>query len=165
MVSLFLVLFFAFFLFFTVKLLKVSKKKCCNGSDEEIVTFTFYIIMVIIFSILTIIFFIWTFSLINTVGTGATIDQKIAMYQEENFAIEESIDVTVKSYMDFEASTYIELKDKEVINLVSLFPELKSDTLIQQQIEVYVSNNKKIKELKEAKIDLSKAKWKLYFGR
>ena len=87
------------------------------------------------------------------------------MYEEENASIEESIDVTVRSYMDFEASTYGELKDKDAINLVSLFPELKSDTLVQKQIEVYVANNDKIKQLKEEKIDLSKSKWKLYFGR
>ena len=67
--------------------------------------------------------------------------------------------------MDFEASTYGELKDKDAINLVSLFPELKSDSLVQKQIEVYLANNAKIKELKEDEIDLSKAKWKLYFGR
>ena len=87
------------------------------------------------------------------------------MYEEENASIEESIDVTVRNYMDFEASTYGELKDKDAINLVSLFPELKSDSLVQKQIEVYLANNAKIKELKEDEIDLSKAKWNLYFGR
>ena len=58
-----------------------------------------------------------------------------------------------------------EFKDKDGINLVSLIPTLKSDTLVQKQIEVYVANNDKIKELKEEKIDLSKSKWKLYFGK
>ena len=82
-----------------------------------------------------------------------------------NASIEESINVTVKSYMDFEASTYGELKDKDAINLVSLFPELKSDTLVQKQIEVYIANNDKIKELKEEKIELTKSKWLLYFGK
>ena len=162
MVSLFFILFLAVLIFFTVKLVKELKKGYGN-IDGEVATF--YIVMMVFFGMLTIMFFIWSFSLINTVGTGATIDRKIAMYEEENSAIEESIDITVKSYMDFEASTYIELKDKDAINLVSLFPDLKSDTLVQQQIHVYVANNQKIKELKEAQIDLSKAKWKLYFGR
>lgn len=45
------------------------------------------------------------------------------MYEEENASIEKSINVTVKSYMDFEASTYEELKDKDAINLVSLLPD------------------------------------------
>jgi hypothetical protein len=118
--------------------------------------------------ILTLISFallIWIGHLVVEVGTGHTIDEKIAMYEEENRAIEESIDATVKAYMEFEANTYVELKDKDSMNLVSLFPELKSDTLVQQQIEVYVSNNNQIKELKEEKIELSRAKFKLYFGK
>lgn len=160
MVSLFFILFLGVLIFSIVRFVKALEKY-----DYDEGPAAFYLTMSIIFGILTVIFFIWTFSLINTVGTGATIDRKITMYEEENAAIEESIDVTVKSYMDFEASTYIKLKDKDAINLVSLFPELKSDTLVQQQIEVYVANNHKIKELKEAQIDLSKAKWKLYFGR
>lgn len=160
MVSLFFILFLGVFIFSIKRFVKRLEKYDYDEGPTG-----FYLIMSIIFGILTVIFFIWTFSLINTVGTGATIERKITMYEEENAAIEESIDVTVKSYMDFEASTYIELKDIDAINLVSLFPELKSDTLVQQQIGVYVANNQKIKELKEAQIDLSKAKWKLYFGR
>ena len=87
------------------------------------------------------------------------------MYEEENKSIENSIDITVKSFMDYEASTYQEIKDKDGIDLVALFPKLKSDTLVQKQIEVYLANNDKLKELKEKKIDLSKAKWELYFGK
>lgn len=70
------------------------------------------------------------------------------MYEEENSAIEERIESTVKSYIQFEASTYKELKDEDAINLVSLFPDLKSDTLVQNQIDFYATNNKLIKELK-----------------
>lgn len=155
MVSLFFIIFLALTVFFVVRCIKEANENVCFG----------YFIVAIIAGIVSIIFLIWVFILINRVGTGYTIDNKIAMYEEENASIEESINVTVKSYMDFEASTYGELKDKDAINLVSLFPELKSDTLVQKQIEVYVANNDKIKELKEEKIDLSKSKWKLYFGK
>ena len=103
--------------------------------------------------------------LICKVGTGYIIDDKIEMYEEENEAIEQSIDIVVKSHMNYEASTYGELKDKDAINLVSIIPELKSDELVQKQIEVYVDNNDKIKELKEKKIELSESKWFLYFGK
>lgn len=160
MVSLFFIIFLAVTIFFVVKGIKEYKSD--NGYED--VSFGYFAVAVIA-GIVSIIFLIWVFVLINRVGTGYTIDNKIAMYEEENASIEESIDVTVRSYMDFEASTYGELKDKDAINLVSLFPELKSDTLVQKQIEVYVANNDKIKQLKEEKIDLSKSKWKLYFGR
>lgn len=160
MVSLFFIIFLALTVFFVVRCIKEAKSE--NG-DEDVCTG--YLIVAILAGIVSIIFLIWVFTLINRVGTGYTIDNKIAMYEEENASIEESIDVTVKSYMAFEASTYEEFKDKDGINLVSLIPTLKSDTLVQKQIEVYVANNDKIKELKEEKIDLSKSKWKLYFGK
>ena len=127
--------------------------------------FNVYVSIVALLVCLSVGFFIWGMVLIETVGTGYTIDERISMYEEENASIEESIDTIVKNYMDFEATTYEGLKNEDAINLISLFPELKSDTLVQQQIEVYVANRQKIKELKEEKIDLSKAKWMLYFGR
>lgn len=114
---------------------------------------------------ISIILFIWVIILIDKIGTGHIIDNKIAMYEEENASIEERIDLTVKNYMYFEASTYGELKDQDAITLVSVFPELKSDTLVQKQLKIYVANNNKIKQLKEEKIDLSKSKLELYFGR
>lgn len=108
---------------------------------------------------------IWVCSLWLNVSTGYTIDQKIEMYEAQNAAIESSIEVTVKSYMDYEERTLTGLKDKDAINLVSLIPELKTDTLVQQQINVYITNNDAIIQLKEDKINLSKDKWLLYFGK
>ena len=46
----------------------------------------------------------------------------------------------------------------------SMCPELKSDKLVEEQISVYEENNKKIRELKEDKINLKVKKWWLYFG-
>lgn len=168
MVSLFFILFVALTVFLGVMNVKEEKKnprETRNSHYYDEVHISLYKGLAIFFGIVSGIFFIWVFNLANTVGTGYTIDSKIAMYEEENKSIENSIDITVKSYMDYEASTYQEIKDKDAINLVALFPELKSDTLVQKQIEVYLANNDKLKELKEKKIDLSKAKWKLYFGK
>ena len=95
---------------------------------------------------------------------GRVIDNKIAMYQEENKNIEDQMDVLVKKYMDYESETFGELKNESSIALVSLYPELKADELVKSQVEVYTSNNKKVKELKEKKINLSVWKWWLYFG-
>ena len=169
MVSLFFILFVALTVFFCVMNVKKEKKslketKTFYYYDDE-VHISLYKGLAFFFGIVSVIFFIWVFSLANTVGTGHTIDSKIAMYEEENKSIENSIEFTVKSYMDYEASTYQKIKDKDAINLVALIPKLKSDKLVQKQIDVYLTNNDKIKELKEEKIDLSKAKWKLYFGK
>lgn len=102
----------------------------------------------------------------TTVATESTIDSKIEMYQEENTNIEQDIDKIVKEYLEHEHDTFANLKTEESsITLVTLFPELKSDTLVQQQLEIYVENNAKIKKLKEEKIDIAKIKWILYFGK
>lgn len=98
------------------------------------------------------------------VVNGRAIDAKIAMYQEENKAIESQLDVIVEKYMDYESKTLGELKGESSITLVSLYPELKADELVKQQVKVYTSNNKKIKALKEEKINISIWKWWLYFG-
>lgn len=95
---------------------------------------------------------------------GRTYDAKIEMYTEENTVIEEQIDELVTEYMRYESETLTKLKGDSSISLVSLYPELKSDELIQKQINTYLSNNNKIKELKEKLINVSNAKWWLYFG-
>lgn len=104
--------------------------------------------------------------LLTIVATESTIDSKIEMYQEENANIEQDIDRIVKEYLEHEHDTFADLKTEESsITLVTLFPELKSDTLVQQQLEIYVANNDNIKKLRKEKIDIVKIKWILYFGR
>ncbi len=100
------------------------------------------------------------------VATESIIDEKIAMYQEENEKIEQDINRIVREYMEHEQNTFSDLKTEESsITLVTLFPELKSDSLVQQQLEIYAANNAEIKNLREEKIEISKIKWILYFGR
>lgn len=93
------------------------------------------------------------------------IDDMIAMYTEENQNIENQIDVVVSKYMEFESDTFIGLKSDSAITLVSLYPELKSDELVKTQIATYQSNNEKLKELKEKKINTRVYKWWMYFGK
>lgn len=92
-------------------------------------------------------------------------NEKIKMYTEENAKIEEQIDTVVKEYMEYEGKTFSELKGDSSITLVSLYPDLKSDELVKTQIATYQTNNTKIKELKEIKIDARYHKWWLYFGK
>ncbi len=88
------------------------------------------------------------------------------MYQEENERIEQDVDRIVQEYLKHEHDTLTDLKtEKSSITLVTLFPELKTDILVQQQLEIYVANNAKIRSLMEEKIDIAKLKWLLYFGK
>ena len=94
-----------------------------------------------------------------------TIEKKIAAYEESNEEIETQIGTLVQNYMEYEKDTFSSIKNEDYISLVSLYPELKSDELVQSQMSLYVDNNKKILKLKEQKIDIAKSKWWLYFGK
>jgi len=96
--------------------------------------------------------------------SSRTLESKIDMYTEENKNIEEDMNILVEQYMNYESNTYGNLKNESSIALVALYPELKADTLVEKQIEVYTENNKKIRELKEKTINIRNYKWLLYFG-
>jgi len=93
------------------------------------------------------------------------VNKKIELYQSQNKDIEKKIEITVKKYMNFETDTYKELKTDSYINLVNLYPDLKSDKLVQQQIELYTNNNNTITQLKEEKINETIYRWWIYFGK
>ena len=80
---------------------------------------------------------------------GRTFDDKIAMYEQENAAIEQSVDVLVKDYYKHESDTYSSLKPENAVLFASAYPELQSNDLAMKQLEIYVENNNKIKGLKE----------------
>lgn len=98
------------------------------------------------------------------VSNLSVIDQKVEMYEQENAKIEQQIETAVTAYQQHEKDVFTSVKPNSYIQLVSLYPELKSDTLVKTQIKTYQSNNKKIKELKEQAISGNVKRWWLYFG-
>ena len=96
---------------------------------------------------------------------GRTLDDKIAMYEQENAAIEQSVDVLVKDYYRHESDTYSSLTPENAVLFASAYPELQSNELATKQLEIYVENNNNIKELKKDQINLSRNRFWLYFGR
>lgn len=115
-------------------------------------------------SIVILPFFLWALFLTGWVLEDRIIDSKIELYTQENAAIEEQIDKLVSEYMEFESGTFEALHNESAITLVSLYPELKSDKLVESQINIYLENNRKIRDLKEDKLDITVKKWWLYFG-
>lgn len=106
-----------------------------------------------------------TISLAVSVSFSGTVDEKISMYTEQNAKIESQIEAAVEKYMTHESETFSSVSPESAITLVALYPELKSDTLISSQIDIYIKNNAKIVELQETKINASVARWWLYFGK
>lgn len=105
-------------------------------------------------------------ALILSVGVSKlkVIDPQIEMYEQENAVIEEQISAVVKQYQEYETGIFANAKTESSVTLVALYPDLKADALVKKQIEVYLENNEKIKELKEKKINGGVIRWWLYFG-
>ena len=133
--------------------------KLDSGKDE--IGTIFQIVGTVATIISTIVAIVLLICVLNRVN----IEKKIALYEEENTKIEQQIADTVKQYQEYETGIFTEVSPEDSITLVALYPELKSDTLVQSQIEVYVENNKAIKELKSSAINASVYRWWLYFGK
>lgn len=106
---------------------------------------------------------------INDAITYSQMDERIAIYQEENIRIEEQVKTTVEVYQEYEKEIFEnidldKISGEKLILLTSIYPELKSDTLVQELISVYTENNNQIKELKTKKLDYKVSCWWLYFG-
>lgn len=94
------------------------------------------------------------------------IDDKLKMYEEENKKIEEKVKDTVRVYMEYEKNTYNNLiKDADLTTLLVKYPELNSNELVKSEVNLYIENNKAIKELKVKKISRSTYNWWIYFGK
>lgn len=93
------------------------------------------------------------------------IDEKINLYSNQNKEIEQKVETTIKQYMEYENKTFVQLKPEEYVNLINLYPELKSDELLQKEIKLYINNNNEILDLKQEKLNGTIYKWWLYFGK
>lgn len=114
---------------------------------------------VFVFEIIVLVY------LLNGLVSMRVIDNKIKLYESQNKEIENKIEITVKNYMEFEGNTYKEFKSDSYIQLVNLYPDLKADQLVQQQMTLYTKNNNKIIKLKEEKLNKTIYKWWIYFGK
>ncbi len=114
--------------------------------------------------IFAFIVFVVGIVMVVDISKSRTIDQQIELYETENSQIEERISSIVSNYMEYEQTTFSQIKNQDSMELVTLFPELKSDSLVQEQINLYTANKTKILDLKSAKIDISRYRWILYFG-
>lgn len=133
-----------------------------NGSDALYGGGIAAIIVSAIFSIVILIALIVNISMLTRC---MQIDERINMYEEQNAKIETQIEAVVKQYQEYESGIFIDVGDNtSFVTLVSLYPELKADALVNKQIDVYMINNEKIIKLKNHKIDEARFRWWIYFG-
>ena len=99
------------------------------------------------------------------VGFGV-IDNKIEILQQENSIIEQRVEATVKQYQDYETGIFTDATqdvNSDVMVLIERYPELKSDALVQEQIDLYIKNNSEIKQLRLDKTNKYKYELWLFF--
>ena len=86
-------------------------------------------------------------------------------YESENKSIETSISTIVENYKDYEKEIFENVKQDSYVTIaMQMYPELKSNDLVKNQIDVYTKNNEKIKSLKLEKINCEERnnkKWRL----
>lgn len=96
--------------------------------------------------------------------TSKKIDAKIEMYTEENTKIELAITETIEKYLEHEYKIFDSLQGEDIQTLLVVYPEINSNELVKHQMEIFIKNNDKIKQLKNDKINLSTWKFLIYFG-
>ena len=98
------------------------------------------------------------------ISQNRIIDTKIEMYVEENTNIETSVTTTVEKYLEHEFNIFDSLQGENIQTLLVVYPEINSNELVKKQIEIFVENNNKIRQLKEQKLNIEVWKWWVYFG-
>lgn len=135
----------------------VNCKKYDWNNDALIVAIAFFGVLFIVGLISEIIG-------ISTLIEGVAIDDKIEICETENANIENSVRIAVETYLQHENITYDKLSNANATTFVGIFPELSSSEIVTKQVEIINENNKKIRELKEAKVQLRIWKFLIYFG-
>ncbi len=99
-----------------------------------------------------------------TISKNKIIDAKITMYNEENTRIETMVTTTVEKYLEHEFNVFDSLQGEDIQTLLVVYPEINSNELVKKQVEIFVENNNKIKELKEQKLNIEVWRFWVYFG-
>lgn len=120
-----------------------------------------------IFSWLGVVIAIICVCILTTEYLGFNIiDNKIEVLQQENATIEQRVEETVKQYQDYETGIFTDATQdvgSDIVVLVERYPELKSNELVKQQLDLYIKNNQEIKELKLDKLNKYKYELWLFF--
>ena len=130
--------------FLVVSILLIILGCWINSKDKYAENGTGFVVFGTVATILTVIAIVF---LLANVSSSFTIDEKIEMYQKENQNIETSITKVVENYKDYEKEIFENVKPEEVVLVATqVYPELKSNTLVEKQIDVYLKNNKSDKK-------------------
>lgn len=125
-------------------------------ADNEEIGCALSILGSILFTIV-LITFVCLLARYNSIKSSAK--EQIAVYEEQNKIVLEQLEPLVNKYMHFEKNTFKDLKfsSERLLLLSQAYPELKSNTFVETQINVILYNQREISKLK-----LSMAKLNAY---
>jgi hypothetical protein len=88
---------------------------------------------------------------------STTTDSRLAVLEEQNQVVLNQIEPLVQQALNYESSTYKDLKldAAKIIAFTQLYPDLKANDFLNKQIEVILTNQKEIKQLKLDKASLN----------
>ena len=132
-----------------VVLTSYAIKTDCTESDaiDSLIFLSGLVGFILLIAVLVCLVCTYDYYKISTISS-----QKIKLYTEQNKDIENKVAIVVDKYLTHEKDTYATLKPKTKITLASTYPELQSNKLVQQQIQLYNENNKNITNCKLQKI-------------
>lgn len=100
----------------------------------------------------------------NSIKTTAK--EKIAVYEKQNEIVLKQLEPLTNKYIDFEKDVYKDLKPtaENILLLCQTYPELKSDTFVLTQINIILSNQQEITNLRLSLAGLNTYKLWIWLG-
>lgn len=100
----------------------------------------------------------------NSIKTTAK--EKIAVYEEQNEIVLKQLETLTNKYIDFEKDVCKDLKPtaENILLLCQTYPELKSDTFVLTQINIILSNQREITNLRLSLAGLNAYKLWIWLG-
>lgn len=96
------------------------------------------------------------------------IDKKIAILEERNGDIESELSAMALGYITYEKEAYESFTNtakENPIAFINIVPELSSNEVVKEQMDIYAENRQQIIALMTSKAELKYLPWYLYFGK
>lgn len=108
--------------------------------------------------LITTVIVLWCYN-----DTKSTVNERITVLEQRNEEVLAQVEPVVNKYLEYESSTLKEFKvDASKVIALSMYPELKGNEMVQEQLAIIKENQKVITKLKLEKAGLKAYKLWLF---